>query len=411
MPIRTVNPGDLITALDWNDLINLVNAMDVRIAELESSTGGNLPRIIQVLPSGPITAGDTIRIFGSNFDFSEGAHSVFFGVTRAISFLDGSSDTLLLVRVPDPVEGATEAGAPMTLIVGNLVGTTTQAITVRSRPVVTSGGLNFTFIGTRPTETPTANSQFFYDFQLTSTASEDLTVTIAPTIAVIPPLPDGVPDPGLPARLAVIDSGTVRENGQVFLAEGTTRTVSLRLSLPAGTNGVRYSLSATASAPGVATRTEILPEQQVGVAGETPDPTITNFDFNSVAEGDAAFFPTTGGVSGVDGTIRVRQNTTATIEFGALFANIPSGTTNNYLISATIDSPAGGWSAAVNDINQNPLPVVGPGGPVTIFFDINAPFSATTAIMRLTLTRQGLDTNNRRVVAYRVQHLTTPIDL
>src|SRR6185295_19135432 len=100
MPIRTVNPGDLITALDWNDLITLINGMEIRIEQLESGpASGGAPRITQVLPPGPVTAGDTIRIFGSNFDFGTGGHSVFFGNTRAITFFNGSSDTLLIVRV------------------------------------------------------------------------------------------------------------------------------------------------------------------------------------------------------------------------------------------------------------------------------------------------------------------------
>jgi hypothetical protein len=404
MPLKTVNPGDLIAALDWNGLVTFINAMDVRITQLESgATGGSrIPHITQVLPSGPVTVGDTIRIFGSNFDFSSGGHSVFFGNTRAISFLGGSSDTLLIVRVPDPVEGATEAGAALTLTVGNLVGTTSQAITIKSKPVVTSGGILFTFKGTRPGATPTANTQFFYDFDLKSTASEDLTVTITPTIAVILPLPAGVADPGLPARLAVLDSDdTVRNDGRVSLLEGTSKRVSLSLSLPVGVNGLRYSLSALASAPGITSVQESVPNQQVGVAGETPDPTITNFDFASVVTG-AVFSPTTGGISGVDGTISVPRSTTGTIEVRAVFAGIPPGTTNNYQVSATVEAPAGGWSAAVNGATPNPQPVLGPGGPVSIFFDITAPGSAATAILRLTLTHVGLATNNKRSVAYRL---------
>ena len=34
MPLQNVNPGDLITALDWNDLITMINAMDARITQL-----------------------------------------------------------------------------------------------------------------------------------------------------------------------------------------------------------------------------------------------------------------------------------------------------------------------------------------------------------------------------------------
>jgi|GEM_PF-3240959 len=403
MPLQNVNPGDLISSADWNRLVAAINALDGRVADLETGGSNRAPHITQVLPGGPVTAGDTISIFGSNFDFSQGAHSVFFGNTRAIDFLTGSSNTLLIVKIPDVVEGATPNGATLTLSIGNLVGTTTQAITIKSKPVVVTGGIQFTFKGTRPTVTPTPTVQFFYDFELKSQASEDVNVTIAPTIAVIPPLPAGVPDPGLPQLLAVLEGNDVRNDGVISLPEGATKTVSLRLSLPAGTNNLRYSLSVTATAPGLAQRVESLPAQQVGQATEQPDPTITSFEFNQViAPGDAAFSPNTGGVNGVDGTISVRQGNTVSVEFRALFAGIPTGQTNQYAITAVIEGPAGGWSTKLNQNQLTPQPVAGPGGAKTILFDITAPGAPATGIARFTLTRQGISTNNKRSIAYRL---------
>jgi hypothetical protein len=403
MSLKTVNPGNLITSLEWNELVATINSIDLRVGNLEKGGTGQAPIITQVLPTGPITAGDTIRIYGSNFNFSQGGHSVFFGNTRAISFLGGSSDTLLIVIVPDPVEGATETGTPMTLTVGNLVDTAKQAITVKSKPAVVSGGIQFTFKGTRPTSTPTQNAQFFYDFELKSQASEGLTVTVSPSIAVILPLPPGVFDPNLPSLLVLLDSdGTERPNDQVSLPEGSTKTVSLRLNLPNNTNNLQYSLSATASSPGVTAKIETLPTQQVGVAVEQPDPTITSFEFSSIVDGDAAFSTDTGGMSGVDGTLSVKANSKASIEVDAAFAGIPAGQTNQYQITAEVGAPALGWSTAVNPIMQNPLPEPAPGGPVSIFFDITAPGAAATATLKLTLTRQGIATNNKRSVSYRL---------
>jgi len=402
MALRRVHPGELITATDWNDLVAALDALDGRVADLESGGSKTPPRIAQVLPTGPRTVGDEIRIYGSNFDFRSGGHSVFFGTTRAITFLGGSSDTVLIVRIPDAVEGATEVGTAMTLTVGNLVSTTTQSITIKSLPVVTHGGVLFSFAGTRPSATPTANAPFFYDFSLVSTASEDLTVTITPTIEVILPLPGGVADPGLPALLDVIDAGgTVRPDRQISLLEGATKTISLRLRLPVGVNGLRYSLSAVASAPGITSVAESLPNQQVGLASETPDPTITGFEFSSIVVGDAIFTPNTTGVGGFDGTFSVRQSTRATVRVRAIFANIPVGITNNYDISMSIDSPAGGWSTALNVSTGTPIPVAS-AGPVPILVDINAPGSAATAMLHLTLTRQGLTVNNKRTVTYRL---------
>lgn len=401
MPIPTVQPGDLITAGSWNDLAAAVNSLEARVAQLEGG-GTSTLRITQVSPSGAVTAGDTIRIAGSGFAYSRREHSVFFGSTRATTFASDSSDSMLIVQVPDPVAGATPQGAQMTMTVGNLNESATWPLTIRSRPEETSGGVQFTYRGSRPA-TPTQNASVDYDFELGSFASRDLTVTITPTVQVTPPLPAGVPDPGLAGRLSVIDAdGSVRPTRQVSLAEGQSKVISVRLDLPNGTNGVRYSLNVVASAPGVTPVTESLPTQQVGQQGEQPDPTVANFEFASIAAGDGSFSTETGGVSGVDGTLRVRQGTLATVEMRAQFTGIPAGTTNNYQLSGAIEGPANGWSVGVNPVMQNPQPVSAPGGLIPVFFDITAPGSTATAVVRLTLTRQGAATGNTRSVAYRL---------
>lgn len=401
MPLLNVDPGDLIRSTDWNGLVAAINALEVRVAELESGGPGGPPRIDEVLSNAIVTAGDTIQIYGARFDFSLGGHSVFFGDTRAVTFFSGSSDSLLVVRVPDVVVGATEQGTAMTLKVGNLVGIATRAITIKSKPVVVSGNVGFSFKGTRPSQTPTAGATFFYDFDLKSNASENLIVTIAPTITAITPLPGGTPP--LQTLIAVLDSdGTLRENGQIALPEGATKTISLRLNVPAGTTNVQYNLSATATAPGVPNVTESLPTQQVGQATEQPDPTITNFEFFAPADANSVFSAATGGVAGVDGTISVFPGQSSSIETRATFGNIAQGATNLYDLTAVIVAPANGWSTKINDITLPLQTVPGPGGTVPLFFDITAPTAAGQAVVRFTLTRRGLATNNKRSIAYRL---------
>ncbi|HEU4881803.1 MAG TPA: IPT/TIG domain-containing protein [Longimicrobium sp.] len=408
---QQVNPGDPITADLFNQILRDISDLSVRVAQLEGSTGGGgggsgTLTITQVLPPGPITAGDFIRIEGTNFGFSVGAHSVFFGTTRAIAFGPASSDTRLDVQVPDPVAGATEAGTPMTLTVGNLNATATRQVTVRARPVVTSGGLSLTYLGSRP-PTPAANAPVLYDFELGSFASENLTVTLNPVIQVIPPLPSGVPDPGLPGLTAVLDAdGTERGNRQVSLLEGQTKTISVRVNLPNGTNDLRYSLSVGASAPGITAVNETIPPQQVGQLGDQPDATVTTFEAASFVSGIGSVSSDTGGVSGVDGTLSVQRNSTAIVDMRTEFANIANGVTNNYDLSAEVLSPANGWTAGPNSTMPDPLPIVGPEAAVSTFWDLHAPDSTATAVVRLTLTRGGGGSGNTRSVSYRL--VTTP---
>lgn len=408
MTLKNVNPGDLIASEDWNTLVGMLNALDARVSELEQGGSKGTPTITQVLPTGAVMEGDQIRIYGANFGFSQGAHSVFFGNTRATGFLNGSSDSLLIVQVPEPVDGATEAGTSLTLSVGNLYGFTTRSLTVKAKPVSTTGGFQFTYKGSQPT-TPTQNSQVFYDFELKSFANKDLILTITPIIQVILPLPAGVSDPGLANLLTVIDAdGSPRADHLIALAEGQTKTISLRLNLPDQTNNLRYSLSVTAGAAGVSPVVESLPNQQVGQAGEQPDATVNVFEFSAIDSGQGQFSTDTGGVGGVDGTLAVKQGTTITIVMRTGFVNIPAGITNSYQLTTTpsLQAPANGWSASVHPLTQNPLLIQSPGGSVDTLFNITAPAAANTAILQLMLTRQGVVTGNKRAVSYRL--ITTP---
>lgn len=401
MALRTVNAGDLITHQDWNDLVGTVTALLARVDELSTGGGRQPPRITLVLPSDTVTAGDTIRIFGSNFDVSRGGQSVFFGSSQAVNFRDGTSDTLLIVDVPDPVPGATPVGAAITMTVANLTSTATWALTIKSKPVVVTGGLEFAFVNSEPV-TPTPGQGIRYNFRLTSLANADLMVTLAPMIQVIGAAGLDL----LPGNAVTVhdDDGALRADRRIALTQGQTKTVSIRLAeIPAITpNGTRYTVSVSASAPGVQTITENLPEQVVGQASEQPDPTITNLEFSSVQAGTATFTP--GGAGGVDGTLVIPGGSTAVIALDATFANIAVGTQNRYNLSAEVVPATAGWTARVNTVSTPAFyDIPGPGAQRFPNFDIIVPTTGGPVSMRLTITRSGAAADNKRSVTYRVQ--------
>lgn len=395
MPIRLVFPGDLITAGDWNELIAIVNTLEVRVAELEKGGGGDDElRITQVLPPGVVTAGDTIRIVGSGFGFLKGTHSVFFGPTRASIFGDESTDTVLVVQIPDPVAGATPAGTPITMTVGNLSEFVTWPLTIKSRPVQVGGALEFGFLAATPA-TPTVGAAITYTFRLASLSNASVNVLITPDLD-LPTAPPGV--------VEVHADGQVRTDRTVALPAGATKTIGVKITkIPDLPTGTTFNLSVTASAPGVQSQTAVLPPQMVGVAGESPDPTITNLTFSTVAEGTATFAAAPAGDT-VEGTLSIPGTapTRVTIQLDATFANIPAGTSAHYLPSAEVVTGTG-WSAARNAIlTPTRYTVPAPGAQEFPGFDIDAP-SSGQAVIRFTLTHEEATTNNKRSITLRVQ--------
>lgn len=395
MPIRLVFPGDLITSSDWNELAAIVNTLEARVAELEQGGGDEELRITQVLPSGVVTAGDTIRIVGSGFGFTKATHSVFFGSTRASIFGNESTDTLLVVQIPDPVAGATPGGTPITMTVGNLSEFATWPLTIKSKPVQVGGALEFGFLAASPA-TPTVDEAITYTFRLASLSNANLNVLITPDLD-LPTAPSGV--------VEVHDAdGQVRTDRTIALPAGAAKTIGVKITrIPNLPTGTTFNLSVTASAPGVQSRTEVLPPQMVGVAGESPDPTITNLTFSNVAEGTATFAPAAAGDT-VAGTLTIpgASATRVTIELDATFAGIPEGATFHYLPSAEVVTGTG-WSAARNALlTPSKYTVPAPGAQEFPGFDIDAPASGQ-AVIRFTLTREGATTNNKRSITLRVQ--------
>src|SRR4051812_36923367 len=100
--LQHVSPGDLITAADFNDFIDVLNTSVARIEALEAGVQpGTGLAITQLIPGGPYRVGDTLQILGRNFQFTIGAHRVFFNSTQVLNFLPTSTDSKLEFVIPN----------------------------------------------------------------------------------------------------------------------------------------------------------------------------------------------------------------------------------------------------------------------------------------------------------------------
>jgi hypothetical protein len=263
-----VRPGDLITSTGFNDLLTALEDLEARVAAIENGTvsGGDLA-ITGLHPAvGPYRVGDTLTIFGRNFEFSTGAGRVFLDGVRVLTF-QSSTDTQLVFTIP-PVPGVAEPGAPVTLRVTNSSEEATQQIVLRPAPVVLFGDVDVTWNGVSPA-TIVPDQPATFQFHITSRASAAADFLIDPLIGV------ATAQSVWQSRLQVLDGALNPLAGRVVhLAPNQQQTIHVRIStVPSGTSGVSFTLTVSASSGGVTGTSGTLPFQ-VGTAVTPPDPTI-----------------------------------------------------------------------------------------------------------------------------------------
>ena len=156
------------------------------------------------------------------------------------------------------------------MTVGNLSEFVTRPLTIKSKPAIVGGGIEFGYLNSSPAA-PAANAPITYNFRLASLSNVDLSITIAPNVQL----------GGAALPVEVHDSdGQLKADGSIPLPSGVTKVIALRIAkVPNVANGTTFTVAATASAAGLS-QSGVAPLRAVGVAGDTPDPTIANLTFN-----------------------------------------------------------------------------------------------------------------------------------
>src|SRR4051794_12953871 len=117
--IDHVQPGELITAVLVNEVIDKLVDVDARLTALE--TTGSRPGAVEIDAVSPSTVqvGDFITVVGKNFGFTLGATRVRFNGIAPFEFGTGSNDSVLIVKVPELGQTMPNDGITVELSVSN----------------------------------------------------------------------------------------------------------------------------------------------------------------------------------------------------------------------------------------------------------------------------------------------------
>jgi hypothetical protein len=222
-----VNPGDLITAAYFNQLLG---SFDSRISALEASIGASSGAIVitGLSPTGPLHMGDKVTVLGQNFGMPSEVTVTVGGVpVSGSSFLPGSGNYALIFQIP-PVQGIPPQGQVVNLIVSNPTSAAPPypftllpyALTIPTGQVL----VNMT--GAPGVGTITAGNSYNFTFTLTASTSLADVYTLAASL-------DATSSAAGWTATAVDSSGQPLKQISIAQGQNTTTPVNVMVTVPA----------------------------------------------------------------------------------------------------------------------------------------------------------------------------------
>lgn len=356
-------PGDVITAADWNLVVDAINEL------LQSGQTTGI-KLAAMLPLGtvdqPVKIGQLVQLTGQGFGFSIGQSKVIFdaplqGGTQTVTvlranMLEGSSDERLLFIMP-PIPTIPQIGAPTTMRVSNGLAEDHRSVYVAPVVINLTGDI---FVSWRADTAPNPNpnplqsgagksAEFHYKLQTginmpaTFTLSADLlnaTVTVPPSLVSSIEFRD--------------EQDNVISSKQVDMGKSESRNIRVRIpEIPSTFATQSFSLKVTATSgpvTGADQRTFT-----VGAQVQPPDPNI------QVIQGMPVVFDTISGnvdSSTANGrlegaTIKLKPQKQMVIGFDVKLLKAGS---YDITMQPKPGNTLTGWLREVID-TQNPLPV------------------------------------------------------
>jgi hypothetical protein len=220
--LERVSPGDLITARSFNVLLDTLDSLDARLAQVEGR--GGEPVITERIPSGDLAVPARVRLHGTNFVAPAVDNTVLLD-GAALPLVPGSRPEELVVDVPS---GGT-LPRTSTLSVANRNGTGSTSVHLVASTLVPDGTLTITNITPQLPAVKVGEPQLFR-FQLSCTTTETFTLDLRWMNV------DG-------ASVNAWDAGSAVEGlSEVTLQAHQPALVSARVTAPEGAKSVDFHL-------------------------------------------------------------------------------------------------------------------------------------------------------------------------
>jgi len=336
-----VEPGDLIKAIWWNQVVHTINSFDDRISALEQSAISVGKPVINPLPPGPWHVGDVLTITGQNLGPVQFT-VVTIGTGTVNQFAPGSSDTSLIFTIPTLF--VANGGTALLLTVQTPQGSATTSIIVFPAQATVPNGL---LVLSPPTQSPTGTlgtGTFTFTFTFTANINIQETFNVAAAVDVgwAAIYVDGAGNPISHSQLTITPTST---------ATPVSVTVPIKVTIPASPAPVgQLSLVITSQRNASLTKGAGPFPLTIGGQGPVTNPTIQ----------PSLAFPV--GSPNYDGTnVLVVAGTTVLVPFNCIIVN--PGTYNVKVIQPT-SNPGNLWTVAL--LAPTPQPPTGNAGTIIV---------------------------------------------
>jgi hypothetical protein len=278
--LNRAQPGDVITAEDWNLVVDAINEL------LQSGQSSGIA-IAATLPPGtindPFRIGQIVQITGTNFGFSIGQTKVTFeegGIVRATvlraQMLAGSFDERLLFMMPT-ISGISPSGLNMTMKVSNGIAEDHRGVFVMPVVIEVAGDM---FVTSRADVTPNPDPNpvqigvaALFRYRLQTGTNMPAVFALSADI----PNPPAATPPNYVSSIEFRDeSNNVITSKQVEMGKNEVKNISVRLpEIPSAFTGQTFTLKVTALSGAV-----VGTDQRSITVGQQVPPSDPNIEAN-----------------------------------------------------------------------------------------------------------------------------------